>query len=134
MPTVVVEKIAGLAKIRGGGAIAKSSSEVSMQAEDRVDVQRVRSDEKFLLRIALVLLQPGDVFVTGHVGVLAVGALPGPRRHPVRSVAEELRSAERIREQDEQFAAIGLLPKFQEAVLRVFELFVVVGERSQSHG
>lgn len=97
MPAVVVEKITGLAKIRRGGAIARSSSKVSMQADDRVDVQRIRSDEEFLLWVALVLLKPRDVFVTGDIGVLAVGALPGPGRHPVRSITEELRGAESIR-------------------------------------
>ena len=114
----IVEEIGCVAEIGRAERHCETRREISMQAENGIHVQGVGSDEKFLLRIAMVLFKPGDVLVAGDVGIFAVGALAGPASNPVRSIAKELRGAEGIGKKDEQFAAIGLLPKFEEAILR----------------
>ena len=79
-------------------------------------------------------LQPGNVFVAGHVGILAVDTLAGPVGHPVRRVAQELRGAEGVRQKNQQLALVTLLPQLQQTVLRGAQLLVVAGQRGHGHG
>lgn len=133
-PLLRIEKVGGAAEICGGGAVEEPAGEPGVKAENLVHVERVGGDEELLAGVAAPLLQPRDVFVPGDVRVLAVGALAGPVGDPVRRTTEELGGAEGVGQEDEQFAVIGLLPEFEEAILRGPALLVRAGEGSERHG
>jgi hypothetical protein len=62
--------------------------------------------------------QPCDIFVAGHIGILAVDALAGPIGGPVGRTFQKLRGAESVRQHDPDRAFVSLLPQFEHAVLR----------------
>src|SRR5271170_733844 len=62
-PLFLVEKIAGIVKIRGRGPIAQGSSKIRMKTEDLVHIERIRRDEELLLRIAAAGCEPCNVFI-----------------------------------------------------------------------
>src|SRR5579859_3032177 len=133
-PLLFVHEVAGLAKIGGSISRMNFSGKMGVQAKNCVGVKPIRGDKKFLTRVAAAFFEPGNVFVAREKRILAVRALTGPVRHPIRSVVEELSGAESVGKQDEQFALIGLLPHFQQAVLRRLEFVAVSRHRRQGHG
>src|SRR6185437_8579996 len=111
------------AKICWNGAITDGPPEVGVQSQDHIHIEPVRSNKALTARIAATLLQPCDVLVAREKRVLAIYTLTGPVGNPVRCVFEELRGAKRVGQQDEEFALVGLLPKFEHPVLRILQLF-----------
>ena len=87
-----------------------------------------------LIHISSAPPQPFDVLVTGDVRILAVNPLARPISHPVWRMAQELRGAKRVGEQDEQFALVSLLPQFQHPVLRRSQLVFRIGQSGHGHG
>src|SRR5580700_2085144 len=107
---------------------------MGVQTEDGVDIQGVRGDETLLTRIAVAFLKPSDVLVASEKRVFAVSTLAGPIGDPVWGILKELGGAIGVGEQDEQFAAVGLLPELEEAVLGGLTLLVGMGHGGEGHG
>ena len=124
---VAVAEVVGEQRAPAGGE-ADAAVEVVVQGDDVVDVEAVGGDEALAAGILAALQQPGDVLVAGDEGVFGVDALAGPVGDPVGCALEELGGAEGVGQRDEEFAAVALLPEFEDAILRRAELFVCAGE------
>src|SRR5690606_18017088 len=92
--------------------------EVEIGAFDRLHIQRVGEDQKLLARVLSVLLPPGDDALAALDRGCAVGAEAGPFGHPMGSGAQERLGSERVRQDDEQVAAIITLPVLQHLIGR----------------
>src|SRR6185312_5005350 len=93
-------------------------SKVSVQTHNVLHIQTIGGDQQLRPRITPPPHQPRDVLISGQDRILAVDPLPGPVGHPVRRALQKLSRPERIRQHDQQCAAITLLPQFQHLVLR----------------
>jgi len=89
---------------------ADAAIEVFVQAENLLDIQAVRGDEALATGVAAAREQPADVLVAGEERVFGVDALAGLVSDPVGRALQELRGAKGVGQQDEQFAAVALLP------------------------
>src|SRR5271169_1546099 len=117
-PFLSIVEIGRAAEIPDGSPAGESSTKISVQAEDVVDVECIGGDDKFVVRIAAAGLQPFDIFIPGYIRILAVNALARPIGGPVRRTFEELRGSERIRQHDPERAFVSALPHLEHVILR----------------
>src|SRR6185312_1049759 len=77
---------------------------------DGIDIKPIRKDQQFFARVTAALLPPRDDFLPALDGRRAVGPEAGPVGHPVGRIAQEGCRAEGIGQNDQEIAAIILLP------------------------
>src|SRR5258708_31489302 len=114
------------AEICGRNTAGEGASEISVQSEYVVDVERVGGNHQLVLWMAAASLQPFNIFITGYIRILAVDPLSGPVGGPIRRTLEELCSTKRIRQHKAERAFICSLPQFENSVLRGLQFLIVV--------
>src|ERR1700730_4389723 len=133
-PLSAIQEIGRAVRVRHSCGACQGPTEISMQTEDVIDVQRVGSDDQLFEWISAARLQPLDVLVARDVRILAVHALSGPVGRPLRRVFQKLRGSKRVRQHDKKLALVGALPHFKYAILGSSEYPIVWRQRGQDHG
>ena len=129
-----IPEVGGAAEFLGSGATLQRSTEISMETDNFIDVESVRGDDDLVMRVPAASLQPFDVFIACHIGILAVHALAGPICRPVRRVLQELSCSKGVGKHDPQRSIVRALPQIEYMVLRSFQGLVIVRQRGQHHG
>ena len=118
-PFAPIVEVVGAAEISGSKPAGKSPAEISVQAEDVIDIKRVGRRSSRASRgsrpraFSHSMYSPPAIY-----GSLLSARLPGPVRGPIRRTLEKLGSSKSIRQHNAEHTFVSVLPQLKNFILR----------------